>query len=49
VGVNKYQPVTEEKVEVLVIDNTKVRESQVVFFCDSVHVVVLLRSNFVAM
>ena len=29
VGVNKYQPETEEKVDVLVIDNTKVRESQV--------------------
>lgn len=29
VGVNKYQPETEEKVDVLVIDNTRVRESQV--------------------
>ena len=29
VGVNKYQPEKEETVDVLTIDNTKVRESQV--------------------
>lgn len=29
VGVNKYRPEVEQKVDVLVIDNTKVRESQV--------------------
>ncbi|CAB3985968.1 Methylmalonyl- mutase, mitochondrial [Paramuricea clavata] len=34
VGVNKYQPETEEKVDVLVIDNTKVRESQIAKISD---------------